>query len=86
MLEIPVLQTKALSLIVKDCITNYLYKTKQMIVDKVELNESEQRELDLFMEEFKQSSGMTTEELISRLDAIPFDEFMKKLDKRLETI
>ena len=57
-----------------------------MIVDKVELNESEQRELDLFMEEFKQSSGMTTEELISRLDAIPFDEFMKKLDKRLETI
>lgn len=86
MLEIPVLQTKALSLIVKDCITNYLYKTKQMIVNKVELNESEQRELDLFMEEFKQSSGMTTEELISRLDAIPFDEFMKKLDKRLETI
>ena len=86
MLEIPVLQTKALSLIVKDCITNYLYKTKQMIVDKVELNESEQRELDLFMEEFKQSGGMTTEELISRLDAIPFDEFMKKLDKRLETI
>ena len=59
---------------------------KPMIMDKVELNESEQRELDLFIEEFKQRGGMTTEELISRLDAIPFDEFMKKLDKRLETI
>ena len=56
-----------------------------MIKDKVELNESEQRELDLFMEEFKRG-GMDDEEIKSRLGAIPFDEFMKKLDKRLETI
>jgi hypothetical protein len=54
-----------------------------MIMDKVELNESEQREHDLFIEEFKKRGGMTTEELISRLGAIPFDEFMEKMSEKI---
>lgn len=55
-------------------------------MDKVILTESEQREVDLITEEFKTRGGMSTEELISRLDAIPFEEFMYKLEKRIETI
>ena len=55
-------------------------------MDKVVLTESEQREVDLITEEFKARGGMSTEELISRLDAIPFEEFMNKLEKRIETI
>ena len=58
----------------------------KITVNKVVLTEAEQRELDLFTEEFKARGGMSTEELISRLNAIPFEEFMDKLDKRLETI
>ena len=53
-----------------------------MIMDKVELNESEQRELDLFMEEFKRG-GMDDEEIKSRLGAIPFDEFMEKMSEKI---
>ena len=55
-------------------------------MDKVVLNESEQREIDLITEEFKARGGMDDEELISRLGAIPFEEFMNKLEKRIETI
>ncbi len=55
-------------------------------MDKVVLTESEQREVDMITEEFKARGGMSTEELISRLDAIPFEEFMNKLEKRIETI
>ena len=51
-------------------------------MDKVELNESEQRELDLFMEEFKRG-GMDDEEIKSRLGAIPFDEFMEKMSEKI---
>ena len=55
-------------------------------MDKVVLTESEQREVDLITEEFKARGGMSTEELVSRLNAIPFEEFMNKLGKRIETI
>lgn len=55
-------------------------------MDKVVLNESEQREVDLITEEFRARGGMDDEELISRLGAIPFEEFMNKLEKRIETI
>lgn len=55
-------------------------------IDKVVLTEAEQREHDLFLEEFKARGGMDDEELISRLNAIPFEEFMDKLEKRIETI
>lgn len=52
-------------------------------MDKVVLNESEQREVDLITEEFKAKGGMSTEELISRLDAIPFEEFMEKMSEKI---
>lgn len=55
-------------------------------MDRVVLTESERREVDFLMEEFNAKNGMSTEELISRLDAIPFEEFMNKLEKRIETI
>ena len=50
-------------------------------MDKVVLTESEQREVDMITEEFKARGGMDDEELISRLGAIPFEEFMNKLEK-----
>lgn len=52
-------------------------------MDKVVLNESEQREVDLITEEFKAKGGMSTEELISRLGAIPFEEFMEKMSEKI---
>ena len=55
-------------------------------VHNVVLTESEQREVDLITEEFKAKGGMDDEELMSRLNAIPFEDFMNKLDKRIETI
>lgn len=55
-------------------------------MDKVVLNESEQREVNMITEEFKARGGMSTEELKSCLDAIPFEEFMNKLENRIETI
>lgn len=50
---------------------------------KVVLTELEQREVDMFMEEFKERGGMSTEELISRLNAIPFDEFMNRMSEKI---
>lgn len=55
-------------------------------VHNVVLTESEQREVDLITKEFKARGGMSTKELIKRLNAIPFVDFMNKLDKRIETI
>ena len=45
-------------------------------MDKVVLNESEQREVDMITEEFKARGGMDDEELISRIGVIPFKEFI----------
>lgn len=56
------------------------------IINKIVLTDAEQREHDLFLEEFKARGGMSTKELMTRLNAIPFDEFMRKLEKRIETI
>lgn len=58
----------------------------KIIIDKTVLNESAQRKVDLLTEEFNARGGMSTKELMSRLNAIPFDEFMRKLEKRIETI
>ena len=55
-------------------------------VHNVVLTESEQREVDLITKEFKARGGMSTKELIERLNAITFEDFMNKLDKRIETI
>ena len=52
-------------------------------MNKVVLNESEQREVDLITEEFKARGGMYDEELISRLNAIPFEEFMNKISEKI---
>ena len=53
-------------------------------MEKVVLTESEQREVDLLLEEFKARGGMDDEELISRLGAIPFEEFMRNLSNRIK--
>ena len=50
---------------------------------KVVLTESEQREVDLITEEFKAKFGMDDEELMSRLNAIPFEEFMNKMSEKI---
>ena len=50
---------------------------------KVVLAELEQRKVDLITEEFKARGGMDDEELISRLDAIPFEEFMNKMSEKI---
>ena len=52
-------------------------------MNKVVLNESEQREVDMITEEFKARGGMSTEELISRLGAISFEEFSKILKEKI---
>lgn len=53
-------------------------------IDKVVLTEAEQREHDLFLEEFKARGGMDDEELISRLGAIPFEEFSKEIKEKIK--
>ena len=53
---------------------------------KSTLEERERRELELFMEEFKARGGMDDDEIQARIGAIPMEEFMKKLAKRIETI
>ena len=50
---------------------------------KVVLTESEQREVDLITVEFKAKGGMDDEELMSRLNAIPFEEFMNKMSEKI---
>ena len=52
-------------------------------MDRVVLNESEQREVDLITEEFKARGGMDDEELMTRLNAIPFEEFMNKMSEKI---
>ena len=52
-------------------------------MDKVILNETEKREIDIITEDFKARGGMSTEELISRLNAIPFEDFMKIMSEKI---
>ena len=52
-------------------------------MDQVVLTESEQREVDMITEEFKARGGMSTEELISCIKAIPFEEFMNKMSEKI---
>jgi hypothetical protein len=61
-------------------------KQKKYIMEKSTLEERERRELELFMEEFKARGGMDDDEIKARIGAIPMEEFMKKLAKRIETI
>ena len=50
------------------------------------ISEQERQEINLLKEEFEQRGGMTTEELIERLGAIPFEEFINNLRKKVRTI
>lgn len=52
-------------------------------MDKVVLNKSEQREVDLITEEFKARGGMDDDELISRFGAIPFKEFSNEIIEKI---
>jgi len=56
---------------------------KKMNMDNVVLTESERKEVVLLIEEFNTKGGMSTEELISRLDAIPFEVFMTEMSEKL---
>ena len=47
------------------------------------LTEKEQKEINDFKEEFIAKGGMSTEELISRLNAIPFEDFMNNIKEKL---
>ena len=52
-------------------------------MNKLVLTESERKEIDLLLEEINAKGGMSTEELIVRLDAIPFEEFMNNLSRKI---
>lgn len=60
----------------------YRYKVK-LIMEKVILTESEQNEVTMITEEFDASGGMSTEELIVRLNAITLDEFMNNMSEKI---
>lgn len=47
--------------------------------NNVEMTYSEHQSIDLLLEEFNVRGGMSTEDLIIRLDAVPFDVFQKAL-------
>ena len=50
------------------------------------ISEQERQDINLLKEEFEQRGGMTTEELIERLGAVPFEEFINNLRKKVRTI
>lgn len=54
-------------------------------VNKVILTESERNQVSLIVEEFNAKGGMSTKELISRLDAIPFEDFMTNISEKIRT-
>ena len=54
-------------------------------VNKVILTESERNQVSLIVEEFNAKGGISTKELISRLDAIPFDDFMTNISEKIRT-
>lgn len=52
--------------------------------NNVEMTNSEHQGIDLFNEEFLAKGGMSTEELIIRLDAIPFEVFQNGLKEKIQ--
>lgn len=49
------------------------------------LTEKEREKLQLFKEEFKQRKGMSSEELIQKLNAIPLKDFIAELSEDIKT-
>ena len=52
--------------------------------NQVLLTESESKDLERLVEEFNTSDGMSTEELIIRLDAVTFEEFQTGLKEKIQ--
>ena len=52
--------------------------------NQVLLTESEFKDLELLTEEFNTKGGMSTKELITRLSAVPFEEFQKGLKEKIQ--
>jgi hypothetical protein len=52
-------------------------------MNKVVLTPVEQDEINRLLMEFKERGGMDDKELISRLNAIPFEEFMDQVSKKI---
>ena len=52
--------------------------------NQVLLTESESKDLELLTEEFNTRGGMSTKELIIRLNAVPFEEFQKGLKEKIQ--
>lgn len=52
--------------------------------NNVEMTDSEHQGIGLFNEELLAKGGMSTEELIIRLDTIPFEVFQNGLKEKIE--
>ena len=52
--------------------------------NKVVLTESEEKKLNLIMDEIIQNGGLTTEQMIERFNAIPFEQFINNLREKVE--
>ena len=48
------------------------------------LSDSDHQAIELLIEEFNSRGGMSTEELLSRLDAVPFEEFQEELKEKIK--
>jgi hypothetical protein len=47
------------------------------------LSEEQEKKIDDFMAEFSRRGGMSTKELITRLNAVTLEEFMRKFDEKI---
>jgi hypothetical protein len=48
------------------------------------LTEEEEKGIEALREEFRRRGGMSSEELFARLKPITLDEFMRRLDERID--
>ena len=51
---------------------------------KIVMSDTERQHINLLEEEFNARGGMSTEELINRLNAVPFEEFQKGLKEKIQ--
>ena len=54
--------------------------------DKMNFYSEEKIDINLLKEEIRQKGGMTTQELIERLGAIPFEDFINHLRQKVREI
>jgi hypothetical protein len=48
------------------------------------LNDSDYQEIEVLIEEFNSRGCMSTEELMIRLDVVPYDEFQEGLKEKIQ--